>query len=38
MAANKQYIAAIAAMMSNNLIMAYPPFRSIMPNLGFTTG
>jgi hypothetical protein len=26
MAANKQYVAAIATMMSNNLIIVYPPF------------
>jgi hypothetical protein len=26
MAANKQYTAAIATTMSNNLIMVYPPF------------
>jgi len=33
MAANKQYMAAIAAMMSNILIMVDPPFRSLIQTL-----
>jgi hypothetical protein len=33
MAANKQYMAAKAAMMSNILIMVYPPFRSLIQTL-----
>ncbi len=33
MAANKQYIAANAAMMSNILIMVYPPFRPLLQTM-----